>query len=163
MGAIEIDNNDAYTPINPSVSNTEKWVYNLRSRKGQDNEESKVYHMVREDLDDMVHYALTQYSLKQGSKKLQKEGEHTVKEEFLQLHQKETFKPIAPNELTAKQKTNALKSLMFIMKKRCGRIKAQGCTAGRKQRDMYTKEEAASTTISLKAVLLMSVIGTKEG
>eukprot|EP00957_Ditylum_brightwellii_P005722 436452-Ditylum_brightwellii.AAC.1 len=75
-GAIKIDNNEAYAPINLSVSNTEKQVYNLRNRKGQENEESKVYHMLREDLDDVIYYALTQYSLKQGLRKFQKEGEH---------------------------------------------------------------------------------------
>ena len=52
---------------------------------------------------------------------------------------------------------------MFITKKRCGRVKARGCADGRKQRDMYSKEEAASPTVSTEAILLTSVIDAKEG
>eukprot|EP00957_Ditylum_brightwellii_P133658 10190445-Ditylum_brightwellii.AAC.1 len=51
---------------------------------------------------------------------------------------------------------------MFIIKKRCERIKAR-CADGRKQQDLYTKEEAASPTVSPEAVLLMSIIDAKEG
>eukprot|EP00957_Ditylum_brightwellii_P210343 15364857-Ditylum_brightwellii.AAC.5 len=67
-GTIEIDKGKQYTPINPSVSSTEKRVYNLRSRKRQENESVKAYSMSREDLDTMMHFALTQYYLKQGLK-----------------------------------------------------------------------------------------------
>eukprot|EP00957_Ditylum_brightwellii_P182665 13913589-Ditylum_brightwellii.AAC.1 len=119
--------------------------------------------MERDDMDNIMHFALTQYSLKQGLKKIQEAGENVVKEEFLQCHQKETFKPIAPDELAKEQQKSALKLLMFITKKRCGRVKARGCADGRKQCDMYSKEEAAPHTVSLEAVLLTSVIDVKEG
>eukprot|EP00957_Ditylum_brightwellii_P140482 10703377-Ditylum_brightwellii.AAC.1 len=52
---------------------------------------------------------------------------------------------------------------MFITKKRCHRVKPQGCAGGRKQREMYSKEETASPTVSSEAVLLTSIIDAKEG
>eukprot|EP00957_Ditylum_brightwellii_P090567 6897276-Ditylum_brightwellii.AAC.1 len=52
---------------------------------------------------------------------------------------------------------------MFIAKKRCGRIKVCRCADRRKQRDMYTNEDAASLTVSPKEVLLTSMIDAKEG
>eukprot|EP00957_Ditylum_brightwellii_P205326 15343367-Ditylum_brightwellii.AAC.1 len=130
---IEINKGKEYTPINPSILSAEKRLYNLRSKKQQENKSGAAYAMSREDFDDVVHFALTQYLLKQGLKKFKKEGESTVKEEFLQLHQKETFQPMTPDELINDQKKGALKLLMFITKK-CGRVKLRGCADGRKQR-----------------------------
>jgi hypothetical protein len=40
-----------------------------------------------------VHHAMTQYLLKKGLKKIQKEGEKAVKKELDQLQMKETFAP----------------------------------------------------------------------
>eukprot|EP00957_Ditylum_brightwellii_P083713 6362757-Ditylum_brightwellii.AAC.1 len=141
----------------------EKRVYNLRSQKGKAAEEEDKYGMSRDNFDDVVHFALTQYLLKQGIKKFNKEGEEAVKEEFQQLHQKEAFTPIVPQEFTHELKKTALNSLMFITKKRCGRVKARGCTDSRKQHGMYSKEEATSPTVSTKVILLTSVIDAKEG
>eukprot|EP00957_Ditylum_brightwellii_P085091 6469664-Ditylum_brightwellii.AAC.1 len=119
--------------------------------------------MDHDDMDDVIHFALTQYSLKQGLKKFQEAGENAVKEEFMQLHTKETFQSLAKDELTDEQRKSVLKSLMFITQKRCGRVKARGCADGRKQREMYSKEEAASPTVSSETVLLTSAIDAKEG
>eukprot|EP00957_Ditylum_brightwellii_P009612 724568-Ditylum_brightwellii.AAC.1 len=162
-GVIEIDEAKVYTPINPNVAPMEKRVYNLRSQKEKETEEEGKYDMSQDNFNDVVHFALTQYSLKEGLKKFKKEGEDAVKEEFQQLHQKETFTPMAPQDLTHEQKKIALNSLMFITKKGCGRVKARQCMNGCKQRNMYSKEEAASPMVSTKAILLISIIDAKEG
>ena len=49
--------------------------------------------------------------------------------------------------LTKTQKKAALKYLMFLKQKRCGKIKGRGCADGRKQRVYKTKEETSSPTI----------------
>eukprot|EP00957_Ditylum_brightwellii_P156894 11940809-Ditylum_brightwellii.AAC.1 len=77
--------------------------------------------MDKDDMDDIIHFVLIQYSLKQGLKKFQQAGEDAVKKEFLQLHNKETFKPIAPDKLKSEQCKTALKLLIFITKKQCSR------------------------------------------
>ena len=48
--------------------------------------------------------------------------------------------------------------MMFLKKKRCGKIKGQGCADGRKQRAYITKEQSTSPTISTEAVFLMAVV-----
>jgi hypothetical protein len=65
-------------------------------------------------------------------------------------------------DLTEQQKDGALKSLMFLKEKRCGRVKGRFCADGRKQREIYTKEEAASPTVMHESVMLTSIIDAKE-
>eukprot|EP00957_Ditylum_brightwellii_P176412 13433495-Ditylum_brightwellii.AAC.1 len=81
----------------------------------------------------------------------------------MQLSQKENSKPMASDGFSNKQKKSALKSLMFTTNKRCSRVKAHGCTYGRNQREMYSKEEAISLTVLSEVVLLTSIIVAKEG
>eukprot|EP00957_Ditylum_brightwellii_P022548 1701161-Ditylum_brightwellii.AAC.1 len=131
-----------------------KWLYNMRIQKDKEAEEEGKYGMGQDDFDDVVHFALTQYSLKKGLKRFETEGEEAVKEEFQQLHQKEIFTPIAPQDLTHKQRKAVLNSLI---------VKARGCADGCKQRDMYSKEEAVSPTVLIEAILLTNVIDAKEG
>eukprot|EP00957_Ditylum_brightwellii_P012953 978867-Ditylum_brightwellii.AAC.1 len=57
------NNSKAYTPINPNVGPAERMVYNLRSRT-KNNSKDLSYNMDWEDFDNVVHFALTQYSLK---------------------------------------------------------------------------------------------------
>jgi hypothetical protein len=66
------------------------------------------------------------------------------------------------HELTKEQKREALKYLMFLKEKRCGRIKGRGCADGRKQRLYKTKEETSSPTVSIEAVLFSCMIDAME-
>ena len=52
---------------------------------------------------------------------------------------------------------------MFLTKKWCGRIKAQGYADGRKQCETTSKEEASSPTVTIESVMLTSVIDAMEG
>ena len=52
---------------------------------------------------------------------------------------------------------------MFLKEKWSGKIKGCGCTDGRKQRNLYSREESTSPTVSLESVFLTSVIDAKEG
>ncbi len=60
-------------------------------------------------------------------KKFRKEGEKAVMQEFLQLHNKETFQPLAAETLTKEQKKDALDSLVFLKEKKYGTIKGRAC------------------------------------
>jgi hypothetical protein len=64
--------------------------------------------------------------------------------------------------LTRAQKSKALKYLMFLKEKRCGRIKARGCADGRKQRMYKTKAETSSPTVSIEALMLSCLIDAME-
>ena len=68
-----------------------------------------------------------------------------------------------PKEMTRQEKHEALESLMFLKKKRCGRIKGRTCADGRPQQKCIPKEDAASPTVSLEGVLLTAVVDAEEG
>ena len=53
--------------------------------------------------------------------------------------------------------------LMFLKKKRCGKIKEWGCADGRKQRAYTAKEDVASPTVATEALFLTAVIDAVEG
>eukprot|EP00957_Ditylum_brightwellii_P069768 5297879-Ditylum_brightwellii.AAC.1 len=73
----------------------------------------------------LIHYALTQYLLKRGLEKFKAKGEEAVMSEFKQLHDMETFNPLAINDLSKKDKHEALRAITFLKEKRCGRIKGR--------------------------------------
>uniref|UniRef100_UPI002596A4F3 hypothetical protein n=1 Tax=uncultured Marinobacter sp. TaxID=187379 RepID=UPI002596A4F3 len=91
---------------------------------------------------DLEATALTQYNLKRGLKEYGNDGVVALGKEVKQLHTRKVAKPIDGNNLTREQKQATLRYLMFLSKKRCGRVKARGCADGRKQRETTSKEEA---------------------
>lgn len=64
--------------------------------------------------------------------------------------------------LSSEQKRKALRCLMFLKEKRCGRIKGRGCADGRKQRLYKTKAETSSPTLSVEALFLTCMIDAME-
>ena len=60
------------------------------------------------------------------------------------------------------QKKEALAYLMFLKRKRGGKIKGRGCADGWKQRAYTAKEDATSPTVATEAVFLTSVIDALE-
>jgi hypothetical protein len=88
--------------------------------------------------------ALTQYNLKRGLKEFGKDGIDALGKEMEQLHMRKVEKPVDASKLTPEGKKATLQYLMFMTKKRCGRIKARGCADGRKQRETTSKEEASA-------------------
>ena len=88
----------------------------------------------------------------------------TVKE-LSQIHEMGTYVPLNAGELSPEQKAKALSSLMFIVEKRDGRVKARKCAVGSKQRTFegYNKADWASPTVSTDGVLITSAIEAHEG
>ena len=105
---------------------------------------------------------MTQHSMKQGIKEFGDAGVDAVLEELQQLHDRNVLEPTSANELTREQKRGALNYLMFLKKKRNGRIKGRGCADGRKQRLHTSKEDASSPTVAIEAVMLSCVIDAYE-
>ena len=75
-----------------------------------------------------------QMSMKKGLKVFGAGGYATVKQEMQQLHDRRVMQPVRRKDLSPAQKREALGYLMFLKKKRCGKIKGRGCANGRKQR-----------------------------
>lgn len=104
-----------------------------------------------------------QMNMKQGLKMFGDDGLAAVKKEMQQLHDRKVMQVKGPSELTPEQKREALAYLMFLKRKRGGKIKGRGCADGRKQRAYTAKEDAASPTVATEAVFLTAVIDAMEG
>ena len=125
--------------------------YELRTRRPRD------YSYLHATLESI---AMTQHSMKKGLKLFGKKGVDSVLDELKQLHDR---KVIEPRKLLSRgEKSGALNYLMFIKQKRRGRIKAQGCVDGRKQRIHTMKQEASSPTVAIESLLLTCVIDVRE-
>ena len=74
------------------------------------------------------------------------------------MHTNEVFEPMNWELLTYQQKRMALRAIIFMKMKRCGRIKTRLCADGRPQREIYSKEDAASPTVKTESVMLTAAI-----
>jgi hypothetical protein len=108
---------------------------------------------------------MIKHSIKKGLKIYGEAGAEAVVSEMQQLHDRDVIEPKSANMLTKEEKKKALHYLMFLKKKRCGRIKGCGCADGQKQRiSDKTKEETSASTVAIELLLfLSSIIDAKEG
>jgi Reverse transcriptase (RNA-dependent DNA polymerase)/Zinc knuckle len=105
---------------------------------------------------------MMQMTAKAGIKKHGQVAIDALFEEFSQLHDLGVFLGQDRNKLTASEKRGALRAINVIKEKRCGRIKGRTVADGRAQRDLYTKEETSSPTVSTDALMLSIMIDAKE-
>ena len=82
--------------------------------------------------------------------------------EMKQLHDRGVIQPKLANMLTHEEKRKSLQHLMFLKKKRCGRIKGRGCMDGCKQRIYKTKKETSALTASIESLFLSCMIDAKR-
>ncbi len=98
---------------------------------------------------NLQHIALTQYSIKKGLQVFGEAGADAVVKEMEQLDERNVIEPKRAEMLMGQEKRDALEYLMFLKKKRCGRIKGRGWADGRKQRIYKTKEETSARGITI--------------
>ena len=103
-----------------------------------------------------------QMSLKTGLCTFGDDGMKAVEKEMRQLHDHKVMTPVHKRCLTPKQRKQALAYLMFLKRKRCGKIKGRGYADSRKQRAYSTKEESTTPMVSTEAVFLTTVIDAME-
>ena len=106
---------------------------------------------------------LVTYTLKQGLKKFGEPGMKAAMKEMTQLHDRECFEPIDFQSLSQREKKKALESLIFLVQKKDGTIKARTCANGSVQREWMSKEYVSSPTVSTEAILMTSIIDAEEG
>lgn len=100
--------------------------------------------------------------MKEGIKRFGQPGIDAVSTELQQLHDRVVMKPKHRTDLTPEQRKEALAYLMFLKRKRTGKIKGRGCADGRKQRAYTDKADATAPTVSTEAVFLTAVIDAME-
>jgi hypothetical protein len=103
-----------------------------------------------------------QMSMNKGLRIFGEAGIEAVRSEMAQLHDRKVMKPVHSRELTPEEQWEALAYLMFLKRKRCGKVKGRGCADGPKQRWYTNRADAASPTVATEAVFLMAIINALE-
>ena len=166
------DTVDEQSETPPDVENSMVGGYGLRNRRGRNynhrytgedfvvGDDTGITLATRGN-DEVLE--MPQMSLKAGLRTFGDDGMKAVEKEMHQLHDRDVMKPVHKDCLTPKQRKEALAYLMFLKRKRCGKIKGRGCADGRKQRAYITKEDSTAPTVSTEAVFLSAVIDSMEG
>ncbi len=94
--------------------------------------------------------------------KFKEQGENALWDELKQLHDMDVFIPVPESTLTVDQKSKALSTVTFIKQKWDNWVKGRVCADGRKQCKEFSREEAASLTVTNKSVFITGVIDAKE-
>jgi hypothetical protein len=118
--------------------------------------------MSGEDEEEMLSFVTAQMTAKAGLKYFGQDGADAIMVELEQLLYRKVMDRCKAGDLSKEQKKAALKYLMFLKPKRCGKIKGCGCANGRKQRLYKTKEESSSPTVSIEALFLTCMIDAME-
>jgi hypothetical protein len=103
-----------------------------------------------------------QYGFKAGLWLFGNKGHDAICKELTQFHTLKRFAPKDPKLLTREDCQNALTTLIFLMEKSSGEIKAQACANGSTQQDHIAKEEATSPTITTESIFIQSTIFAHE-
>jgi len=106
---------------------------------------------------------LETFSLQKGLKKFGEKGKQAAIKEMKQLHDRVCFEPIRLEELSPLERKRSLESLIFLVEKKSGEVKAQTCANGSIQRNWMTKEESMSPTVSTPALFMTAAIEAHEG
>ena len=119
--------------------------------------------LMGDDAEQVFNFLTEQMSAKRGLQQFGEAGADAIKKELEQLVYRKVMQGRSAGQLTTAQKKAALRYLMFLKQKRCGRIKGRGCADGRKQRLWKNKDETSSPTISVEALFITCLIDAKEG
>ncbi len=87
-------------------------------------------------------------------------AEDAARAEFNQLNEYDSLTP--RSDLTPRERKMALEYLLQIQQKRDERIKARGCSDGRKQRAYLEKEDVSSPTLSFDSPIMSTAIDSHE-
>ena len=110
----------------------------------------------------MVWFGLMARLLSQGIDKFKQKGYDSAKNKMKQLHDRDCWKPISIQGMSKTEKAKALESLIFLVEKKSGTIKARHCANGSKQRKWMDTEETASPTVMTESVMLTATLEAEE-
>ena len=80
--------------------------------------------------DHILSFLTEQMSVKRGLRQFRNAGAQAIMSKLEQLVYRKVMEGRSANDLTTAQKKAALKYLMFLKQKRCGKIKGRGCVDG---------------------------------
>ena len=99
--------------------------------------------------DHVVHYTMTQLSMKAGLKRWGNKGKQRVSKELSQLHMRDTFRPINSKTLSKTKYDKVLESHLFLKQKRDKPIKGRMVAGRNKHRGKIDKTDETFPTAAL--------------
>ena len=118
--------------------------------------------LMEQDSEEILTFLTEQMTAKRGLKQFGTAGADAIMNELKQIVYRRVMEGRKSGELTTAQKKAALKYLMFLKQKRCGKIKGRGCANGRKQGLYKSKEETTSPTITTEALFITCLVDAIE-
>ena len=112
--------------------------------------------------DKEAHQFIQTYILKSGLKKIGECGETAAKDEMSQLHERAVFEPIQVDHMTQAERKKAMESLIFLVEKHDGRVKARTCANGSTQHAHMEHDEVTRPTAMTISILITAVIDAKQ-
>ena len=109
-----------------------------------------------------MHHIITQYMIEMGMQRYKERGTKGVNTELNKTHDKLTFTTIKNIPLTQRQSTDALRVLMLLKAKRCGKIRFLMCTYFCKQKNIPNKLDDTFPIVATKSVLITTDIDESE-
>jgi hypothetical protein len=104
-----------------------------------------------------------QYGFQKGLKVFGEGGyKATIKELGANLIGRDVIDMLSPEGVTRDIFKLSLGYLMFLKRKRCGKIKARGCADGRPQREYITKDQSSSPTVANNALFATCLVDAIE-
>jgi hypothetical protein len=104
-----------------------------------------------------------QYGFQKGLKVFGEDGyKATIKELDANLIGRNIIEMLPPEGITRDIFKMSLGYLMFLKRKRCGKIKARGCADGRPQREYISKDQSSSPTVANNALFTTCLVDAIE-
>lgn len=106
--------------------------------------------------------SLTTFTVKAALSELGIDGMVSMMDELSQLHRKSVFKAIKVQDLTPEDKPKILRTIMFLKKKRDGRIKSRLVADGSTQKYEETIFDVSSPTVATESVFIAAAVAAGE-
>ena len=110
----------------------------------------------------LVTTIITQYHVFKVLKLFGEPGVAAILKELKQLHGRMFVDLKNADKMTTCQKKLALQYLMFLNKKRCGKINGRGCADGRKPHKYLIKDYTRAPTVAMEALFLTCLIDAMD-
>ena len=143
---------------NTKLARDPSFLYNIFDS----NPKEAFDYLMHTDYEESICLLTEQMTAKKGLKRFREAGAKAIMNELEQIVYRRVMHGKHAHELTREDKKAALRYLMFLKQKRCGKIKARGCADGRKQRLYKTKEETTSPTVSIESMILTCMVDAYE-
>lgn len=130
-----------------------------------DDDEARVIDVVRNREQQLAgaegHIAATTLSVKQALDQHGREALISLFDETGQMVTKKVFHPVTWDMLPSDQRKRVLRSLMFVKRKRNGKLKSRFCVDGRPQK-VYGNGDHSSPTAATTSIFLSATIDAYE-